>query len=105
MKPSYFRGRIARLGILLAVAVAYIGWILIRHTLIHHARLDGSIGVLGGLYICSHPAAHFVDLLFFGHHVENRLHGWEWFVWISLNLVVFLLGCLMIIVGVTHFVK
>lgn len=105
MISPYFRDRIARLLVLLAIAVAYLGWMYSRHTLTHYARLDGSIGVLGGLYICSHPAASFIDLLFFGRHtIANQLPAGKLAVWIGLNLVVFSFGCLMIIAGTTHFI-
>ena len=35
------------------------------HTLTGIPVLDGSMGVTLGLYICSHPAANAVDMLFF----------------------------------------
>jgi len=73
MSRSYFRGRIARLVITGVAALAYISWMLVQHRLTRYARLDGAIGVLGGLYITSHPAAHFVDMLFYSRHSEVRL--------------------------------
>jgi hypothetical protein len=104
MNLSNSRGKIAKFLGLLVVAIAYISWMLFQHTLTHHARLDGSIGVLGGLYVCSHPAASFIDLLFFSRHTaENHLPASGWIAWISLNLAVFFLGCVMITVGVTLF--
>jgi hypothetical protein len=104
MDPSYYYSKIVRLCGLLAVVVAYILWIHLQHPLTHHARLDGSIGVLGGLYICSHPAANFIDLLFFQRHTfESLRHGWKGITWIVLNLIVWLLGCLVIIIGATRF--
>ena len=106
MKLFPLRGKIVRLWGLLAIAVAYICWNLIQHTLTHDARLDGSIGVLGGLYVCSRPAANYVDLLFFGRNISDHLpQGWMGITaWLALNLVVLLLGCLMITVGATRFV-
>jgi hypothetical protein len=104
-KPILFRGKIVRLWGLLAVAVFYISWMLFRHTLTRHARLDGGIGVLGGLYVCSHPAANFVDLLFFRRNIfEDLLQGWKGITWLVLNLVTFFLGCLMITIGAIRFV-
>ena len=104
MKVSYFHGRIAILWGVFAVAVAYISWQFFQHSLTGHAYLTGWMGVLGGLFVCSQPAANIIDLLFFNHHaVENLLNIGEWITWITLNLLVFFLGCLMITVGVTHF--
>jgi hypothetical protein len=105
LNPSYFHARIVRLWVLLVLAVAYIGWMLLSYPLTRHARLDGGIGVLGGLYICSHPSAHFIDMLFFGSRAnQNQLNGGAWLGWITINVVVFLLGCLMITIGVTRFI-
>jgi hypothetical protein len=105
MNLAYFRGRLVRLWVLLAIAVAYIGWMLIRQTLTHNSRLDGSIGVLGGLYVCSNPAASFFDLLYFRRRlIGNLLHPSAQIAWIALNLVVFSFGCLMITVGVIYFI-
>jgi hypothetical protein len=105
MKSFSFLGRSARLLVLLAVAVAYIVWILIQHRLTHITRLDGGIGVFGGLYICSHPAASFVDLLFLGRHTAvTGLNLGQWVAWILINLTVFILGVMMITIGATRFV-
>jgi hypothetical protein len=90
MNLAYFRGRLVRLWVLLAIAVAYIGWMLIRQTLTHNSRLDGSIGVLGGL--------------FRRRLIGNLLHPSAQIAWIALNLVVFSFGCLMITVGVIYFI-
>lgn len=105
MKRSYFRGRIARLAIMGVIAVAYISWMLMQHSLTGYARLDGVIGVLGGLYIASHPAAHFVDMLFYGRHSEVLLlKTGEAIAWITANLLIFFLGCIMITIGTTLFI-
>lgn len=63
--------------------------------------LDGSIGVILGLYTCSRPAANAVDMLFF----ERRL-TWNhsMLLWLALNLLVFGLGCLVIVSGTIRLV-
>ena len=50
------------LGILLLFAGVYIGWLAAWQTLTGVSRLDGSLGILLGLYICSHPAANGLDI-------------------------------------------
>ena len=43
---------------LILLAIAYGSLLYYLHTLTGTNMLDGSIGVLLGLYICSHPAAN-----------------------------------------------
>jgi hypothetical protein len=50
---------------LILVAIAYSGSLRHLPTLTGIAILDGSVGVALGLYICSHPAANAVTMLFF----------------------------------------
>jgi hypothetical protein len=65
---------------------------------------DGAIGVLLGLYICSHPAANAVDLLFFERGVLRRVRSdWALARWLALNFFVFFVGWLVIVSGTTRF--
>ena len=57
---------------LILLAIAYGGWLYYQHTLTGNDKLDGSIGVLLGLYICANSAANLLDRLFFGGRA-----GWE----------------------------
>jgi hypothetical protein len=50
---------------LILLAVAYISLLRYLHTLTGFNMLDGSIGLALGLYICSHPAANAINMLFF----------------------------------------
>ena len=66
-------------------------------------RLIGSIGVLLGLYICSHPAANAVDLLFFQRSAMRQLSKeWSGVAWLALNLLVLLVGWIVIVIGTTR---
>jgi hypothetical protein len=47
------------------LAIACIGLLGSLHTVTGINLLDGGIGVALGLYICAHPAANAVNLLFF----------------------------------------
>ena len=104
MNQPSLPGKIVHRLVLLAIALAYLAWMIANLPLTGYARLDGVIGVLGGLYICSHPATTFVDLLFFGRHSGIQWKSNELVIWIAFNLVVFLLGVLMISTGATRFV-
>ena len=101
------RGRKVKtlLGLIL-LAFAYIGWLYYRGTLTGTDRLDGIIGVLLGLYICSHPAANMLDMLFFER--GNRPQGasaWSTVLWLALNLLTLLSGWNALFAGITRFVR
>jgi hypothetical protein len=99
------RGRNFRvLGILVLLAFAYMALLVFRHTLTGFHRLDGAIGVLLGLYICSRPAAHLVDFLFFGRYREReKTSRQDDVLWLALNILVFAVGWLVIVIGTTRF--
>jgi hypothetical protein len=93
-----------RLWLLAAVAVAYIAWLFYWHALVGLRLLDGSIGVLLGLYICSNPAGNAIDMLFFERGALRRMAtDWEDLRWLALNLLVLLLGWVVIFIGATRF--
>ncbi len=84
------------------LAIAYTGWLRYLHTLTGQPVLDGSVGVTLGLYICSHPAANAVDLLFFErHHLRPISSEWSGVAWLALNVVVLLAGWVVIFIGLT----
>lgn len=90
---------------LILLAIAYSSWLYYQHTLTGTNKLDGSIGILLGLYICSHPAANMLDMLFFGRSVEpqgsSKRSG---ILWLALNILVLLSGWIVIFIGTTRFV-
>jgi len=93
-----------RLWVLAVVALAYLGWLHYWHALSGFRLLDGSIGVLLGLYICSHPAANAVDMLFFERGALRRMStDWAGLRWLVLNLLVLLLGWVVIAIAATRF--
>ena len=76
-----------------------------QRTLTGAPLLDGSIGVILGLYTCSRPAAHAVDMIF-----AERTTLWgvtskrQELGWLALNLLVLLLGLMTIMIGVMRLV-
>jgi len=85
---------------LILVAVAYGGLRLWLRTLTSNPLMDGVIGIVLGLYICSHPAANAVDLLFLQRSSLQQLaSGWSGLGWLALNLLALLMGWLMIATG------
>jgi hypothetical protein len=90
---------------LILLALAYISLLRYVHTLTGISMLDGSIGLALGLYICSHPAANAINMLFFE---RDRLHqnssGWSIVRWLALNLLVLLAGWMVIFMGIRQLV-
>ena len=84
---------------LILLAIAYGGLLRYLHTLTGIAMLDGSIGVALGLYICAHPAANAVTMLFFERDTLHQLSEWSIVRWLTLNLLVLLTGWMVIFVG------
>lgn len=90
---------------MLLLALVYYGWLHFLGTITGVHLWDGIIGVILGLYICSHPSANAVDLLFFErnaiHLVVSDLAG---ILWLFLNFVVLLMGWLVIVIGAVQLV-
>jgi hypothetical protein len=84
------------------LAIAYTGWFHYLHTLTGIPVLDGSIGVALGLYICSHPAANAVDMLFFERYNLRQISEWSGVGRLALNALVLLAGWMVIFVGLTR---
>ncbi len=88
-----------------AAAAAGYTFLLARlPTLTGEPRLDAAIGVMLGLYTCSHPAANAIDVLFYSRGALARA-SWQGFGWLALNLAALLLGWLAIVGGVTRLVR
>ncbi|MBI3971960.1 MAG: hypothetical protein HY332_11775 [Chloroflexi bacterium] len=89
---------------LLLVAIAYGGLLYYRHTLTGRNTVDGMIGVILGLYVCSHPAANAVDALFLARAALRQVWSkWSGIRWLALNVVVALAGWLVIVSGAMRF--
>ena len=91
------------LGGSVLLAIAYSGLLYYLRTLTGANTLDGIIGVLLGLYICSHPAANMLDALFFERRFQRQGSSrWSGISWLALNLLVLLVGWLVITIGATQ---
>jgi len=90
------------LGVL---GIAYGSLLYSRSTLTGTNNLDGIIGVVLGLYICSHPAANLIDMLFYRRGIcyqfsSRRSAFW----WLTLNVLVLLVSGVVIFVGTTRLI-
>ena len=104
MYQRHHRRGTRTLLVLAAVALIYGGLFHVLHISTGSRLIDGSIGVLLGLYICSRPAGNAVDLLFYERGAFHRItSGWAGITWLVLNLVVLFLGWTVIVAGATRF--
>jgi hypothetical protein len=103
--------RIARnllvLSVLVSFASLYIGWFAYFDALTSSARLDGSLGLLLGLYICSHPAANMLNMLLFmtAETREGITATRSGQFWLALNALTLLAGWVAIFSGAMRFVQ
>ena len=99
------RSNTRTLWALVVAGTIYNGLLYYRRALTGTDLADGIIGVVLGLYICSHPAANLVDLLFFRRSVPRHLSSRRFTVlWLTLNILVLLIGWLVIFSGTTRLI-
>ena len=92
-----------RLLALLVPAAAYLTWASYFRPPDGSRIVDGTIGVLLGLYICSHPAANGIDLIFLERGAFRRAASrWSGVSWLALNGVVMFVGWLVIVAGASE---
>ncbi len=100
--PTPLRIRYMLLWALALLAVAYA--VISHHvtTLTGSVRWDGVIGVLLGLYICSHPAANFLDLILYSGRSAPKFSSLRSaLLWLGLNTLVMATGWFDIFIGAT----
>ena len=89
---------------MIPLAIGYGVLLFTLRTLTGRIQLDGIIGIVLGLYICSHPAANLVDVILFGrYHFQQRRSRWNMALWWGLNVLVMFLGLAVIFSGMTRF--
>ena len=106
MKQPRLEHHTTRMWVSVLLAIAYGGAFLYLWTITGSTTLDGIIGVLLGLYIGSHPAAHLLDLLYLPPATRRALLSSEpGMGWLGLNLLVLLVGITTIAIGANRFVQ
>jgi hypothetical protein len=101
---QYWRGRSSgALWLFMLLALAYCGLLLVYSPLTGAERIDGAIGVVLGLYVCSHPASNVLDLLFMDGGVVRRGGEERGIAWYILNLLVLMAGWFAVWLGLTRF--
>jgi hypothetical protein len=93
------------LSVLAVLGIAYGSLLYSRSTLTGTNNLDGIIGVVLGLYICSHPAANLIDMLFYRRGICYQFSSIRSaFWWLTLNVLVLLVSGVVIFVGTTRLI-
>jgi hypothetical protein len=92
--------RTGRLCTVVLPVTVYLAWTAYASAITGVSRIDGTVGVLLGLYTCAHPAANAIDLIFKDRRATRRMVSeWDGIGWVLLNLVVMLVGWVAIVVG------
>ena len=92
------------LGVMALLALAYGVTVYLWRPLSTAHKVEGSLGILLGLFICSKPAANLLDLLF--DLLANRFQhdsGLRLALWLVLNFIILLVGWFVITLGTTRF--
>ena len=90
---------------LVVVGIVYCGLLYYRRTVTGTDLVDGIVGVVLGLYICSHPAANLVDMLFFRQSSPRPFSSRRsTALWLALNIIVLLIASFVIFSGTTRLV-
>jgi hypothetical protein len=106
MKQPRLEYHTTRMWISVLLAIGYGSAFLFFYTLTGSTTLDGIIGILLGLYVGAHPAAHLIDLLYLPHGTRRELLSSEpGLVWLVVNVLVVVVGIFTIVIGANRFVQ
>ena len=88
------------------LALAYSIPLVLLDTVTRSAALDGLVGGMLGLYICSHPARNAIDVLFADRFAFRRICStWSGRRWLALNGLVLLAGWWVIFLGMVSLIE
>ncbi|UCC88214.1 MAG: hypothetical protein JSV81_02615 [Anaerolineales bacterium] len=104
--PGQSPRKVGVLWALILVAILYVALLRLLPTLIGRPVWDGAIGVALGLFICAHPAANAINLLFFERAALQQVRSDGPLVrWLALNLLVLLVGWMVVFVGIRRLIE
>jgi hypothetical protein len=104
MSRDVYQPNRMRLSLLLLPAAAYLAWQYYLPLASGRDGIDGGVGVVLGLFICSRPAANGIDLIFAERGSLRRVFSVpSGLVWIALNALVMVAGWVVIVVGASRF--
>jgi hypothetical protein len=88
------------LGLIL-LAVITSGMIYTRSVFAPPDWLEGTLGVIAGLFICSRPTAYLLDLLYQSYYTGPP----KLWIWLALNLLTLLAGVIVVFLGIMQFTR
>ncbi len=95
----------SKMWMLVLPGVVYSGLIYYHGAITGKNIVDGIIGVVLGLYICSHPAANVVSMLFRGRSGPSQfLSIRSAILWLAGNMLILLTGWITIFFGTTRLI-
>jgi len=96
--------KVAVLVGMILLAILYIGIFASRSTITGANKTDGMIGVMLGLYICSHPVGNLLDMILFRRLVwPPHASPWSIAAWVGFNMLIVGVGYMVIFNGMLHF--
>ena len=110
-KKSEVYERITRnmqvLGAMLVLGGIYIGWLSYVGSISGSDRLDGTLGILLGLFIGSQPAANMLDILLFmkADTRESLITTHAGRFWLFMNLLTIFAAWAVVFTGALRFVS
>jgi len=105
MDQQRLQRKIITLLVLVGLGIAYSGFLYFQPTLTGRHVLDGIIGVVLGLYISSHPAAHLVEVLFYRRAMRYSFSSKRSVIlWLSLDVLVLFISGMVIFFGTTRLI-
>ena len=97
--------KIITLSVLIVPGIVYSSFLYFQPTLTGRYVLDGIIGVVLGLYISSHPAAHLVEVLFYRRAMRYSFSSKRSVIlWLSLDVLVLFISGMVIFFGTTRLI-
>jgi hypothetical protein len=94
------RRNITTMWLLVLVSLFYLGGLTALHTFTGMPRIDGSIGIVLGLFICSRPASNLVDLVLFSRTIPWQTSSRRAdVIWLGLNVLAMIAGCVVLFSG------
>jgi hypothetical protein len=106
MSAQKSRHNYVTLGVMLLLAVSYHVTVYFWRPLSRAHKVEGILGILLGLFICSIPAANLLDMLYdlLGNRFQKQ-EGLRLVFWLALNILVLLVGWFIITLGATRFTR
>ena len=106
MSAQKSRHNYVTLGVMLLLAVSYHVTVYFWRPLSRAHKVEGILGILLGLFICSIPAANLLDMLYdlLGNRFQKQ-EGLQLVFWLALNILVLLVGWFIITLGATRFTR